>query len=235
MSVNQISVDILKDYVEKAIEKWQKNELQAEANLAADDIILNGGDDIPDPKDKDHPYNRFLNVVAADMVSVFGENQKTFFRQLFRYSNQWQELLAPKKAKPATTKLPKKKRAPKLAKNEFDDRKKSRPAEVVDEVVEDDGEEPLDDDEPPRSLEGKRKLFEEGRDAILAEVPDEAKARFGQIYFAKWVKQALPVLVLNPYSVPPGAARKHWVDMFDNVGNLYGTARSCPIVSCSPS
>jgi hypothetical protein len=218
-SVNQIPVDILKDYVEKAIEKWQKNELQVQANLAADDIILNGGDDIPDPKNKDHPYNRFLNVVAADMVSVFGENQKTFFRQLFRYSKRWQELIAPKKAKPTTTKLPKKKRAPKLEKNEFDDRKKSQPAEVVDRVVENDAEEPFDDDEPPRSLEGKRKLFEEGRDAILAEVPVEAKARFGQIYFAKWVKQVVPVLVMNPYSVPPGASRNHWLDMFFNVSS----------------
>jgi hypothetical protein len=25
---------------------------------------------------------------------------------------------------------------------------------------------------------------------------------------------------MNPYSVPPGAARKLWLDMFDNVRNL---------------
>jgi len=77
-----------------------------------------------------------------------------------------------------------------------------------------------DDTPPTRTLEEKRRLFEEGREAILAEVPDDAKARFGQIYFAKWGKQALPVLVMNPYSIPPGATRKLWLDMFDNVRNF---------------
>ena len=69
------------------------------------------------------------------------------------------------------------------------------------------------------TLEEKRRLFEEGRDALLAEVPDETKARFGQIYFTKWGKQVMPVLVMNPYSIPPGTTRKLWLDMFDNVRN----------------
>ena len=79
-----------------------------------------------------------------------------------------------------------------------------------------------DADTPPSlvlTLEEKRRLFEEGRDALLAEVPDETKARFGQIYFAKWGKQVMPVLVMNPYSIPPGTTRKLWLDMFDNVRN----------------
>jgi hypothetical protein len=79
----------------------------------------------------------------------------------------------------------------------------------------------IHDDKPPRSsIERKRRLFEETKEAILAEVPDDAKARFGQIYFTKWGKQVLPVLVMNPYSVPPGAARRDWLNMFDNVRNL---------------
>jgi hypothetical protein len=218
MSVHQISVEILKDYVVKAIEKWQKNELQAQANLAAGDRILNGEDELPDPDDKDHPYNRFLNAVATDMVmSVFGEHQKTFFRQLFRYSKHWQEMIAPSQDKPATT------MGSELEEGEIEESKKAQAIVYVDEAI----EEPLDDDEPPRSLEGKRKLFEESRDAILAELPDEAKARFGQIYFAKWVKQAFPVLVMNPYSVPPGVTRNHWLDMFDNVST---TVRHSEIV-----
>ena len=235
MSVSQISVDILKEYVLKVIEKWRKNDLVAEARLAAEDIILNYVDEIPDPKDKEHPYNRFLYVVASDLVSVFGEEQKTFFRQLCRYSRQWHELIAPKMDKSSTTKQLTKTKEPKIEGNDVKEKKKKPSPEGNDvkekkkkappEDLKDNLDEEVDttmgedDGEPPLTLEEKRRLFEEGRDAILAEVPDDAKSRFGQIYFAKWGKQVLPVLVMNPYSIPPGAARKLWVDMFDNVSN----------------
>ena len=221
MSVSQISVDILKDYVVKAIEKWQKNDLLAEARLAADDLILDCVDDIPDPKDKDHPYNRFLYAVASDMVSVFGEGEKTFFRQLCRYSKQWQELISPQIDKISTTKKLTKTKAPKLEGNEAKEKPKKQPTQGMQDFVEDRADATIgennDDGEAPLTLDEKRKLFEEGKEAILAEVPNDAKARFGEIYFAKWGKQFLPVLVMNPYSIPPGAARKLWVDMFDNV------------------
>jgi hypothetical protein len=85
---------------------------------------------------------------------------------------------------------------------------------------EDEEEDMLDEDDVPQGMEGRRILFEEGRDAILSEVPDDAKARFGQIYFTTWGAQVLPVLVMNPYSVPPGTARKLWLDMFDNVSSV---------------
>ena len=95
-------------------------------------------------------------------------------------------------------------------------------------VVEDDADALMDngDDEPPRTLEEKRRLFEEGREAILAEVPYDTKVRFGKIFFAKWGKQVMPVLVMNPYSIPPGTHRNLWLDMFGNVGTL---------VQCQPN
>jgi len=95
------------------------------------------------------------------------------------------------------------------------------PAESLGVAAETTGDEKIDyeDDRRHLALEEKRRLFEEEKDAILSEVPDEVKARFGTICFAKWGKQFLPVLVMNPYWVPPHA-RKYWLDMFENVRYL---------------
>jgi len=218
MSVNQISVSILEEHVQRAIEKWQNNELPSESRIASHDVILYASDDLPDPKDKEHRYNRFLQVVATDMVSVYGEDKKTFFRQLCRHSKQWQELIATKREKPSIPKQLTKKKAPKTEDKDVKVKVKKEKSGIVTSVAETMVDEEMDDeDDKPLTLEGKRQLFEEGKDAILSEVPDEVKARFGTICFAKWAKQFLPVLVMNPYSVPPGGARKLWLDMFDNV------------------
>lgn len=58
-------------------------------------------------------------------------------------------------------------------------------AEMGEEIDDEDDEEPLD-------LEAKRRVFEEGKEEILSEVPEEAKARFGTICFVKWGKQFPP-------------------------------------------
>lgn len=70
--------------------------------------------------------------------------------------------------------------------------------------------------------EEKKKEFEKTKDEILAGVPEEVKARFGEIYFSTFGKFVGPVLVLDPYRVNPGELRNHWMVMCQNVSiNLH--------------
>jgi len=221
MSVNQIPVIILKEHVQKAIEKWHKNELPSEARIASDHVILYSTDDVPDPMDMEHPYNRFLHVVATGMVAVCGEDTKTFFRQLYRHSKQWRELIATKQDKPPIPTQARKKNERKMENHGVKTKPRKQEVQIVREVAATVADEEIDDegDQLPLAWEGKRQLFEEGKEAILVEVPEEVKARFGTICFVKWAKHFLPVLVMNPYWVPPGAARKSWLNTFDHVRN----------------
>lgn len=69
-----------------------------------------------------------------------------------------------------------------------------------------------------RSLEFRGKAaFEQERDEILRQLPDAYKNMFGRIGFAKWSNMTLPVLILNPYDVPPRPVRAQWLGHFQNV------------------
>ena len=65
-----------------------------------------------------------------------------------------------------------------------------------------------------------KKEFEEGRDAILARVPEEYKQMFHQVAFAKWKKELLPCVILSPYDISTSDVRKSWIKMFHNVSAL---------------
>ena len=56
--------------------------------------------------------------------------------------------------------------------------------------------------------------FEAERDATLERLPSDVKDLFGQVCLAKWGKETLPALVLNPYSVAPGPVRDEWLEHF---------------------
>jgi hypothetical protein len=62
-----------------------------------------------------------------------------------------------------------------------------------------------------------REAFEEERDEILKQLPDTYKSMFGRIGFAKWSGMTLPVLILNPYHVPPYPVRQQWFKQYENV------------------
>mmetsp|Transcript_27818 Transcript_27818/g.65392 ORF Transcript_27818/g.65392 Transcript_27818/m.65392 type:complete len:844 (+) Transcript_27818:118-2649(+) len=64
--------------------------------------------------------------------------------------------------------------------------------------------------------EKKKKKFDRQRDEILSRVPEEVKARFGEIYFSTFGKFVGPVLIMNPYKVAPGLLRDQWLAMFHN-------------------
>jgi hypothetical protein len=62
-----------------------------------------------------------------------------------------------------------------------------------------------------------KKEFEEERDQILNSIPESYKSMFGQIGFVNWGKLPYPVLILNPYNIPPGPVRNQWISMFKKV------------------
>ncbi len=86
---------------------------------------------------------------------------------------------------------------------------------------------------PPPIDEEKKKEFERKRDEILSCVPEEVKARFGQIYFSSFGKFVGPVLIMNPYKVEPGPLRNQWITMFRNVSTSKGVCLRLSIVGKS--
>jgi hypothetical protein len=66
-------------------------------------------------------------------------------------------------------------------------------------------------------VEANYQVKDKDRD-MLEQVPDCVKDRFGHIYFTKWGKgrqsRYLPVLVVNPFDIPPGEVRQEWIDKF---------------------
>lgn len=55
----------------------------------------------------------------------------------------------------------------------------------------------------------------------MALTPQYLKEFYGQVCFARFGKAWWPVLVLNPYAVPPGAVRNQWTEMFERVSDVY--------------
>ena len=73
--------------------------------------------------------------------------------------------------------------------------------------------------------------FEETRDGILQSIPDDYKSMFGQIGFTKWNKVVIPVLIMNPFHVPPGHFRETWLAMHEKVRS---TVACSAVTSCRP-
>jgi hypothetical protein len=95
MSDTILSVNILENHVKDGIVKWRRNEFHGgTTNLAPEDAIL--GDvtgNLPDPEDRKHPFNRFLNAVASDLAGIFSGDPEALFQQLCSYSERWRTLL----------------------------------------------------------------------------------------------------------------------------------------------
>ena len=59
--------------------------------------------------------------------------------------------------------------------------------------------------------EERRIAFETKRDEIMNSLPEEYKARFLEVGYAAHGKVDYPVLVMNPFDVPPGEGREIWM------------------------
>lgn len=224
MAATQISDDLLEDHVKVGIEKWQKGELFMSIGVSESDPILEPGASLPDKNDKKHPFHKFLEAVASDITQGFAldrNEKKSILRRLQDKSEKWKELVASKSEQIKTTPTPKKKKNKKEDTPMDDPLEESSSSQTVGEQSQ------LAEAATPAAakkmldtnLERKKRIFEEARDMIMADVPDSTKESFGQIYFSKWGKQFLPCLVMNPYSVPPGGVRDMWLDMYDKVRN----------------
>ncbi len=225
MTATQISDEVLESYVKEGLEKLRRGDLWISFHLQENDVIFEGGNSEPDPNDKGSNYFKFFDSVAADIATNFvldKKDKKRIRQKLHSKWRRWQEFIAPavpdaklpspkkiKSVKKAVTKIKKEEET-------FDHSMESSMG--LDKVLAED-ETPTDEVEQlSKSLEEKKRKFEEARDLILADVPQEVKARFGKIFFTKWGKQTLPCLAMNPYSVPPGNVRDMWLDMYDKVG-----------------
>ena len=216
MAATQISDDLLECHVKQGIDRWRQGDLFIAMGVGEGDEILEAGASIPEKNDKSHPFNKFLEEVASDIAQHFlleRSEKKSIYRRLQSKSDKWKELVAPK-SEQMKAPTPKKQKIKKEYHPPEPEADLLESPQILDEQMPDPirptiKEEPLD-----TRLAAKKRLFEEARDEILVGVPDDVKARFGQIYFSKWGKFNLPVLVMSPYSVPPGEVRDTWLKMY---------------------
>jgi hypothetical protein len=68
--------------------------------------------------------------------------------------------------------------------------------------------------------EDAKKQFEFGRDSALASLPESFKRMFNRIGFTKRNNKYLPVIIMNPYSIPPGNVRNLWLSSYEEVSEL---------------
>jgi hypothetical protein len=60
------------------------------------------------------------------------------------------------------------------------------------------------------AINAAKKAFERKRDRVLLLVPQSIRDKYGEIGFATWLGSMRPVLVLNPYHVPPAPVREYF-------------------------
>ena len=77
------------------------------------------------------------------------------------------------------------------------------------------------EDRIARNRDSLKKDFEKERNEILEAMPDDYKAMLGQIGFAKWSKNLVPVLILSPFDLPPGvgSVREQWMHMYEKLSS----------------
>ena len=247
VDASQLTVEELRDHVHRGLDSLRKGEYFTEFGLSEDEIILEKGAKLPDKSDKRSLFHAFLNAVATDFVKVHGggKRKKKFIKEvvdrLQAFQDQWAALILGKKGDTDTAAVDGgvgvaeesngagvEKATRKPAK------KPSKKRKLKEESIDSDGDEELLDDKPaakkesvPRKVRDaasqarwlKRKAdSEKARDSVLDEIPENVKQKFGQICFSRWRKQdMLPVLVMSPFSVPPGDVRETWFDMYREV------------------
>jgi hypothetical protein len=60
------------------------------------------------------------------------------------------------------------------------------------------------------AINAAKKLFEKEQRHVLSLIPQSVRDMYGQIGFVKWSGSMHPVLVLNPYHVPPAPVREDY-------------------------
>ena len=63
------STDQCRRYVLAAIRKWKKGDLFMDYGISESETIISKSDEIPTKDDKEHPFNKFMAVVAKDILA----------------------------------------------------------------------------------------------------------------------------------------------------------------------
>jgi hypothetical protein len=229
----QFGEDLLCGYVQSALDSLKNGDLFMTAGLSENDIILGDREYPPDKTEKAHKYNKLLDVVAKDITLKFNldkKGKKNIAKLLRNYNERWVEMT----------------RSNQLSKKTDDgmtERKvqSSHDQQVVDAdatVVEEEDVDQVDKTETIEKEVGtavesnadlqnysdnalaRKNIFDKDKINLLNSIPDDVKARFGQIYFTKWGTKVLPCLVLSPFSVPPGPVRLMFYKMYEKVSKF---------------
>ena len=86
-----------------------------------------------------------------------------------------------------------------------------------------------------RAKERKAK-FDQKKEDILNEVPQNVKDDFMKVCFTKWGREVYPILQINPFEIKPGTASDLWVKMFQKVSTkqkFRSLHHYCTHVSCA--
>eukprot|EP00977_Amphora_coffeiformis_P009631 scaffold2219_cov177-Amphora_coffeaeformis.AAC.7 len=75
--------------------------------------------------------------------------------------------------------------------------------------------------------EQKERQFAEFRDAFIRDLPSEHKDRWGEVVFGEFGKTHYPILLLNPFDVPP-VIREKWFEKYKRVRRASLTAVLSP-------
>eukprot|EP00339_Tiarina_fusa_P000689 CAMPEP_0117006428 /NCGR_PEP_ID=MMETSP0472-20121206/6659_1 /TAXON_ID=693140 ORGANISM="Tiarina fusus, Strain LIS" /NCGR_SAMPLE_ID=MMETSP0472 /ASSEMBLY_ACC=CAM_ASM_000603 /LENGTH=939 /DNA_ID=CAMNT_0004707889 /DNA_START=241 /DNA_END=3060 /DNA_ORIENTATION=- len=233
--VENWTADDFRPHIDEMINQLRAGELFTANGLTEDDAILAHNENAPPRNKKSHKFNVLLEAVAMKLVKENGlekKAKKNIFKHLHKFSEEWANAIKmnPPKGSPTQHSL---QLQPKIEEPELDD---DAPVDDADTPTERMEQEHVEDDDEDlqvqdthnnsgtavsRPLTEKERLqkgiFERERDEILRDIPEEVKARFGQIMFSKWSNSYLPVLVMNPFKVPPGGVRDLWYSMHDKV------------------
>ena len=220
-ATSELTVEELREHVQRGFDSLRKGRYFTDYGLSEDEIILENGAKLPDKSDKRSLFYAFLNAVATDFVKVHGggKRKKKFIKEvvdrLQAFQDEWAALILGKRGDAAAVDKASKKR------------------KLEEEPIDSDADEELLDAKPAAKKESvpskvrdaasqarwlKRKAeFDEARDSVLDEVPENMKQKYGQIRFLKRSKEKLPVLVMSPFTVPPGDVREKWFRMYERV------------------
>lgn len=232
-------------YVRRALDRWKRGALFMRVGLSESEAILSTHGAVPDKDDKDHPYNKLLEVIVKDVVAAQDMDKKakrSMAMQLRSFHDEWAGMIkthkTPVKSKPTTADAAAAEAVTETAVEpaavEAAIETPAEPdsaEETAEPTTTEDAEIPAElqmedtaklELELPSAVLAKMEAFEKEKKEILDSLPDEVKARFGQQYFSKWGKNILPCVVMSPFDIPPSLARDQWLKMYEKVrGNEF--------------
>ena len=179
--------------------------------ISESEPILTNRDQIPSKEEKDHPFIKFMDVVVKDVV--VGEElkdkkaRKMIAKLLRRENEEWARMVVA-----AATQG---KEEEEEEEEENSKRQQEQQESKIAKALEEKFQEATTPQHHSAKALARKEKFEQRKQDILDQMPDQVKERFGHVYFGKWGKSFLPCLVMNPFHIEPGNVRNTFYDMFE--------------------